>query len=214
MITNVCQRWGGGRASYRLAREAFDPRGFEVETLDDDATAKAFVVQHHYSKSFPAALRRFGLRERGTGELVGVVVASRPANDATLAVLGCPVAEAAEIGRIVLLERVLANAETWLLAEVFRRLTRDGFAGLVSFSDPVARSAVDGRVVAGTGQSRKLAGFGSGHFGSFGSSMPGRRYCPLGSIFGAGFGGKRSSCLRAGTGAAATDATGMGGGAS
>ncbi len=147
MIVDFCQRWRAGRESYRPAREPFDPRLFEVETIEDDTTAKAFVVRQHYSGTFPAALRRYGLREHATGELVGVVVASRPANDATLSVLGCPADDGAEIGRIVLLDRIGANAETWLLAEVFRRLAREGYAGLISFSDPVPRAAEDGRLV-------------------------------------------------------------------
>lgn len=71
-----CQRWREGSACLRPAREVVSTRGLEVAEIQADATAKAFIERHHYSRSYPAARRRVGLFQRG--ELVGVAVFSRP----------------------------------------------------------------------------------------------------------------------------------------
>lgn len=76
MNTRVVQRWRERVGSYRPAGEPFDPRAHEVVAIPDDTTAKRFVVDHHYSASYPAARWRFGLYERGA--LVGVAVYSVP----------------------------------------------------------------------------------------------------------------------------------------
>lgn len=121
-----------------------DVRSFEVAAIEDDTTARAFVERHHYSASYPAARFRFGLYE--CAELVGVAVFSQPCND--LALRPLPVSQAStELGRFVLLDRVKGNGETWFLARAFELLKRDGIEGVVSFSDPVQRVALDGRVV-------------------------------------------------------------------
>ena len=152
MITDVCQRWSSGRASYRPAREVFDPSAFDVVPIADDSTAKSFVLAHHYSASYPAARFRFGLfasssSDDNASELQGVAVFSVPCNPATLACLPCPVESACELGRLVLLDDVRANAESWFVARCFELLRREGVAGVVSFSDPVPRCAVDGEQV-------------------------------------------------------------------
>lgn len=64
MLTSVCVRWHAGRASWRPAAELFEAAAFEVATIDSDTTARAFVVPAHYSHSYPAARRRFGLYTR------------------------------------------------------------------------------------------------------------------------------------------------------
>ena len=71
MITPVCQRWCERRDSYRPKGEVMDPREYEVSALPT-AEAKAFVISHHYSGTFPAARRSFALHRRG--QLVGVAV--------------------------------------------------------------------------------------------------------------------------------------------
>ncbi len=76
MNTRVVQRWRERVGSYRPAGEPFDPCAHEVVAIPDDTTAKRFVVEHHYSSSYPAARWRFGLYERGA--LVGVAVYSVP----------------------------------------------------------------------------------------------------------------------------------------
>jgi hypothetical protein len=145
MLTPVCQRWRERRDSYRTAREPFDPRACEVAAIPDDTTARAFVEAHHYERTLPPARFRFGLYERD--ELVGVAVFSVPAQDAVTACLPGERDERTELGRLVLLDRVLANAESWFVARCFDALRREGLTGVVSFSDPTPRSALDGRLV-------------------------------------------------------------------
>lgn len=148
MNVDGAQRWRGGRASYRPAGEVIDTRRFEVAAIDGpgaDNIARAFVVAHHYSASYPAARERIGLY-RG-GALVGVAVFSHPAQDKVLGCLPCPKAEAVELGRLVLLDDVPANGESWFIARTFELLRARGYAGVVSFADPVPRSAVGGEVV-------------------------------------------------------------------
>lgn len=145
MLTDACQRWRRRCATWRAARELVDLSELEVAPILDDRTARAFVVEHHYSQSFPAARRRFGLYRRGM--LVGVAVYSVPVRAEVLSVLGCPAAEGVELGRFVLLDDVPANGETFFLARAHAALRREGFAGVVSFSDPHPRTTADGAVI-------------------------------------------------------------------
>ena len=55
------QRWRLRRDSYRPAGEPINPRLYEVAELVGDREAKAFIVTHHYSASYPNARFRFGL---------------------------------------------------------------------------------------------------------------------------------------------------------
>lgn len=141
------QRWRDRRGSFVPEGGRFNPRAFDVDVLADDSTPRAFVRQHHYSGSYPAARLRVGLF-RGA-ELVGVAVFSHPCNDRVLTNVfpQLPVLEAAELGRFVLLDEVPYNAETWFLARAFRMARMHGLRGIVSFSDPVARTDIRGAVV-------------------------------------------------------------------
>lgn len=179
MITNVTQRWRERRGVYRPAGEVINTAHYEVASIPDDRTAKAFVVQNHYSSSYPAARYRFGLYWGGL--LVGVAVFSVPANNKVLACLpGAPI-ENVELGRLVLLDRVPGNAETWMLARCFEHLRREGLNGAVSFSDPVPRTTSDGEVV--------LRGHVGGLYQAFNGIYTGRgtartlRLLPDGSVF-------------------------------
>ena len=145
MITDVAQRWRERRASYRPAGEVIDPRRYEVAPIATDTEARAFVVAHHYSASYPAARVRIGLYRAGA--LVGVAVFSVPAQAKALDVLPCDRDEAVELGRLVLLDEVAGNGESWFVAQAFDELRRRGFAGVLSFSDPLERRAADGALV-------------------------------------------------------------------
>ena len=96
----VCQRWRLGRDHYRPAGEVIDTSSFEVAEIKSDNVARAFVEDHHYSQSYPAARFRYGLYakrpapprawalgERYERELVGVAVYSHPTNALALAPL-------------------------------------------------------------------------------------------------------------------------------
>jgi hypothetical protein len=110
MHIDFCQRWRDRRGTYRPRGETLRPHEFEVAEIKQDKQARAFVVQHHYAGSYPAARRRYGLYRRD--ELVGVAVLSQPASQAALeAALPMPGAQRAELGRFVLLDSVAANGE-------------------------------------------------------------------------------------------------------
>jgi len=145
MDVESCQRWRARRDSYRPAGETFDPRAFDVAAMASDNTARAFVEAHHYSGSYPAARRRFGLFERG--ELVGVAVFSVPMRAEVLRPWSLE--DGLELGRFVLLDGVRANGESWFLARCLDALKREGFAGVVSLSDPTPRTSAIGAVVFG-----------------------------------------------------------------
>lgn len=140
----ACQRWRSKRDSYRPAGEVIDPARYDVQPIGEDRVAKAFVLEHHYSGSYPAARFRYGLFEGP--ELVGVAVFSVPCAQRILeGVFGEAAAEAVELGRFVLLDEVPANGETWFLARAMRALRREGVSGVLSFSDPFPRETADGR---------------------------------------------------------------------
>jgi len=147
MITPVVQRrhWRERRDVYRPVGEVIDPRLYEVAPIPDDKTARAFVEQHHYSGSYPAARERFGLYWGGL--LVGVAVFSHPMQEKVLDRLPCDHAEGLELGRFVLLDRVPANGESWFIARCFDLLRRNGYRGVVSFADPMRRTDMAGHVV-------------------------------------------------------------------
>ena len=141
------QRWRDQRDSYRPAGETIRTSAYEVATIASDKVARAFVIQHHYSASYPAARFRFGLYTRG--ELVGVAVFSQPANNLviTKTFAGFSHTDGVELGRFVLLDEVPGNGETWFLGQCFRELKRLGLGGIVSYSDPSTRTNAAGAQV-------------------------------------------------------------------
>lgn len=154
----VCQRWRHHRHSWRRTSEGgFDPSRYAV-ALVAEATSRTFVVEHHYSRSFPASLLSVGLFDRTAegaadqpGHLVGSLVLSVPVQDRVLTgVLPDlePYRESAELGRLVLLDAVPANAETFFVARALRIAAELGIVACVAFSDPVRReNRVTGEVV-------------------------------------------------------------------
>lgn len=145
MLTPVVQRWRDRRGVYRPAGEVIDTRLYEVAPIHDDTTARSFVEQHHYARSMPAARARFGLYEGPF--LAGVAVFSQPMSNAVLDHLPCDHEEGVELGRLVLLDRVPGNGESFFVARCFELLRKSGYRGVVSFSDPVKRVNLDGDVV-------------------------------------------------------------------
>lgn len=146
MTGQLCLRWRDRRGALRPPDELINPSEFEVEQLERDHDAKAFVVRHHYSGSYPAARWRFGLYHRG--ELAGVAVFSHPTSDRVLtSVFGGAATDSVELGRLVLLDDVKGNGESWFVSRCLRALKREGLAGVLAFSDPVPRMTTDGRTV-------------------------------------------------------------------
>jgi hypothetical protein len=142
------QRWRRGRDVFRPPEELIRTAEYDVAELPDDAAAKAFVLEHHYSGSYPAARWRYGLFHHGA--LVGVAVFSHPCNDRVLtSVFPGRATDSVELGRFVLLDEVPGNGETWMLGRCFRLLRREGLAGVLAFSDPCRRRNRRGEVVFG-----------------------------------------------------------------
>jgi hypothetical protein len=144
------QRWRGGRDSYRPPGETIRTREYDVQPINLDSPAKAFVLAHHYEHSYPAAVIRHGLYRRG--RLVGVAVYSvgMNARGVTNAFPGLRAGhDGLELGRFVLLDEVPGNGETWFLGRSFHLLRREGIAGVVSYSDPMPRTTAAGQVAFG-----------------------------------------------------------------
>jgi hypothetical protein len=139
-----CQRWNGRQHSWRhRSAGGFNASRYSVRSVAD-RTAKAYVVANHYSGSYPSASLRYGLFEGAT--LVGVAVLGVPTHRNVLTNPFpdlVPFVESMELSRLVLADRVPANAESWFLAAVFAEASRVGVRGVVAFADPVAR-LVDG----------------------------------------------------------------------
>jgi hypothetical protein len=158
------QRWRERKAHYRNPDEQINPLRYAVAAIGSDKVAKAFVTEHHYSGTYPAARFRFGLYRAAA--LVGVAVFTVPPRDLVLTkVFGgaVPVAELTELGRFVLLDDVPGNGETWFAARAYELLRRDhGIRGVVSFSDPTPRTTTAGEQVF------------RGHLGSIYQALNGR----------------------------------------
>ncbi len=77
-----------------------------------------------------------------------MAVFSHPCNDRVLTnVFGGRPTDSVELGRFVLLDTVPFNGETWMLGCCLRRLRALGVRGVVSFSDPVPRTNLEGRLI-------------------------------------------------------------------
>lgn len=145
MISPVCTRWRARCARYRPAGEVVDVSRYEVALHPKHGPLKSFVVLHHYAATWPATRFAFGLHDR-CGELVGVAAFSVPVRDAVLRPL--PLGrDAVELGRLVLLDSVPGNAESFFVARCCEVLRREGIAGAVTFADPHPRTSVTGEVV-------------------------------------------------------------------
>lgn len=144
----VTQRWRDTTPRWRPAGEdGFDPDRYEVREIPEDAAAR-FVRAHHYSASWPSTRLHFGLHDGA--RLVGVVALGVPMSVKVLTnpfPSLVPYTESLEQSRLVLLDEVPANGESWFCAEAFRVAARDGVRGVVAFSDPMPRWRRDGALI-------------------------------------------------------------------
>lgn len=146
MIPAGNQRWRDRKSTMR-PDDPINPSDYEVVPTSSDKIAKAFVQQHHYAGTFPAARERVLLYRKATAELVGTAVFSHPASEDVLAKLPCERLAGVELGRFVLLDNVPGNGETWFLGKCFDHLRSVGIECLLSHSDPVPRRTAAGEVV-------------------------------------------------------------------
>ncbi|MFG1857437.1 hypothetical protein ACGFJT_36770 [Actinomadura geliboluensis] len=151
--TPWCQRSGPGRVhSWRHRSDGgFASASFAAARVDE-ATARSFVLDRHYSGTYPAGRLQYGMyRVSGPApELVGVAVLSVPMNVKTLTgpfPRMTPYAESVELGRFVLADQVPGNGESWFIGRIAELAAADGVRGIVAFSDPFGRTRLDGSVV-------------------------------------------------------------------
>ncbi len=146
-LDEMSQRWRAGVHTWApVSAGGFDAARYTVRAVDH-ATARAFVVAHHYSRSYPADRLRFGMFDGA--HLVGVAVLGQPMHDQVTGKVFPTLGrmDAAELARFVLLDDVPANAETWFLARVFRAAAAEGLRGVVAFSDPLPRRTAAGELL-------------------------------------------------------------------
>ncbi|MGI5414167.1 hypothetical protein ACQEV9_46210 [Streptomyces chartreusis] len=148
-----CQRWRGGRHSWRHLRDGgFDRRNYDVAVIPDEEPAKSFVLTHHYAHSWPSASVQFGLYDVSgiRRRLCGVAVFGVPVSRAVLTrpfPTLRPYTQALVCSRFVLLDACPANAESFFLARCMDALLAEGVRGVVSFADPVPRRTATGQLV-------------------------------------------------------------------
>lgn len=151
MIVSRSQRWKDKASRWVCAAAAFDKRDFTVDVVTD-RVARGFIERHHYSGSFPATRLNVALfRNAPMGsELVGLCSFSVPMNQRAIPIrLGVEPNQGTELGRLVLLDSVGFNGESWLVAKAFSALKREkpAIRGVVSYADPIERRDSAGRLV-------------------------------------------------------------------
>lgn len=141
-----CQRMRRGLQSWRHVSEGgFDQRQYSVKRIAY-RDAKAFVLAHHYSGSYAQARLRYGLVHGD--RLVGVATLGN-AMQAKVLTNPLPTLDqttAAELARLVLLDEVPGNAESWFSTRVLADALQEGVRGVVAFSDPLPRTDMPGHV--------------------------------------------------------------------
>lgn len=147
-----CQRWNQRRDLYRPAGEPIDTDRYGVD-LVSESEARDFVAKHHYAGSLPPTRVRVGLFRSmpfRRAELVGVAVFSVPVQAKALeCYFGVDNDSGVELGRLVLLDSVEANGETFFVSRACRTLKRElpGVRAVLSYSDPMERVSESGEVV-------------------------------------------------------------------
>lgn len=149
------QRWRNRRHSWRPVHEGgFRANRYSVVRADHHVVA-AFCRTHHYSASWPSVSYAFALLDHDPdpappqpgeealgGRLVGAIALGVPMSQRVLTnpfPTLLPAKESLELSRLVLLDDVPANAETWAMGRVCEQAAREGVRALVAFADPVPR---------------------------------------------------------------------------
>jgi len=146
------QRWRLKRTMLRGDAEVIDPSIHSVDIIHCQKQAKPFIEEHHYSGSFPATRLSCGLfrNKDGKGSLVGVASFSVSMNPhAGPKYTGMPGNSSVELGRLVLLDEVEANGESWFLSRAFSLLRNEkaDIEAVYAYSDPVPRIGDRGAII-------------------------------------------------------------------
>lgn len=161
MIVNECQRWEERRERRVPANGTIITSEYEVAPITEDQVARLFIETHHYAGTASSTAHRFGLYWHG--ELVGVALFGPPASMNAHRLVWPTLApdEAVTLGRLVLLDCVPGNGESWFVAQCmkllanpkrYRPFKRDGsprrpVVGVESCADPIERYNEQGLVV-------------------------------------------------------------------
>lgn len=156
MKTERSQRWRERRERFVPHGAEFDPSIHAVDVIDCHAVAKPFVEAHHYSGSFPASRLSAGLFRNGPGgasTLVGVCTFAQPSNNRSVAKTAnlAHHTHAVDLGRLVLLDDVGCNGESFLVSRALRllRRTKPEVVSVISYADPVKRRVLGSGIVHG-----------------------------------------------------------------
>lgn len=152
MSTDHCQRWRERRTRFVPSRSFMDPAIHSVDVIACHRTAKPFIETHHYSGSMPASRLSCGLfrNEGGQSALVGVATFSVSMNPSVGPKnTGLAGNASVELGRLVLLDHVEANAESWFVSRAFKLLRREKpeIEAVYAYADPFIRSDQQGNVI-------------------------------------------------------------------
>ena len=140
METTRSQRWREKRALWAADALVIDPRAYGVDLLPE-AQARAFIAQHHYLATYPVAQVAVGLFGR-CARLEGVAVFAVPAAGAVITrhTGFADPAKGTVLARLILLDRVPQNGESFFCSRAFSLLRRERphIEAVVSYSDPEA----------------------------------------------------------------------------
>lgn len=152
MSIEACQRWRDRRTRFVPARSFMDPAIHSVDVIACHQHAKPFIEAHHYSGSMPASRLSCGLfrNEGRTSALVGVATFSVSMNPC----VGpkntrLPGSASVELGRLVLLDHIEANAESWFVSRAFKLLRQEKpeIEAVYAYADPFIRTDHAGNIV-------------------------------------------------------------------
>jgi len=138
METSRSQRWRDRRALWAADFRTINPRAYSVDIIEH-AVARGFIAEHHYLPSYPAAQVAIGLFGRRAA-LEGVAVFAVPATSAVITrhTGFTDPAKGSVLSRLILLDQVPQNGESFFCARAFRllRQARPAIEAVVSYSDP------------------------------------------------------------------------------
>ncbi len=147
MIVDFVQRWTERRESRRPAGETIRTSDYDVAPIASAAEARAFIELHHYAGRASSTAHRFGLYRRA--DLVGVALFGPPASmNAHRAVWPTlAIGHAVTLGRLVLIDDVPGNGESFFVARCFEALRARGVVAVESCADPQPRTTLSGKAV-------------------------------------------------------------------